>query len=36
MGRATLAMTMDTYGHLCPRSLDLREMEAAELKLVAG
>ncbi len=36
MGHATLAMTTDTYGHLFPRGDDLKEIEAAELALVAG
>lgn len=35
MGHGTIAMTMDTYGHLFPRSDDADEMEAAERAFLA-
>ena len=31
---ATVAMTMDTYGHLFPSTDDGRELEQAELRLI--
>ncbi|MCG7508532.1 tyrosine-type recombinase/integrase [Mesorhizobium retamae] len=35
MGHGTIAMTMDTYGHLFPRADDADEMEAAERAFLA-
>jgi len=34
LGHATVAMTMDTYGHLFPSTDDGRELEQAELRLI--
>jgi len=34
MGHATIAMTMDTYGHLFPRKDDSAELAAAEKALL--
>jgi len=34
MGHSTLAMTMDTYGHLFPRGDDADQLRQAELALI--
>jgi integrase len=34
MGHSTLAMTMDTYGHLFPKKKDDERIAAAELALI--
>ncbi len=34
MGHSTIAMTLDVYGHLFPRSDDRSEMDAAEKALL--
>jgi integrase len=34
LGHSTIAMTMDTYGHLFPRGDDAKELAAAELALL--
>ncbi|MDX0310539.1 tyrosine-type recombinase/integrase [Sinorhizobium meliloti] len=35
LGHSTIAMTLDTYGHLFPRGDDVAEMEAAEASFMA-
>jgi len=35
MGHSSIVMTMDTYGHLFPRSDDFEELDAAERALFA-
>jgi integrase len=35
MGHSTIVMTLDTYGHLFPEFEDAKELEAAELALLA-
>ena len=35
-GHATIAMTMDTYGHLFPRGDDGSELAAAERAFLTG
>ena len=34
LGHASIVMTMDTYGHLFPRTDDARELAAAERTLL--
>jgi len=34
LGHSTLAMTMDTYGHLFPRGDDTEQLREAELALI--
>lgn len=36
LGHATLAMTMDTYGHLFPQQIDSEEEDAAVLRVISG
>jgi len=36
LGHASIAMTLDTYGHLFPRGDDLAELESAERALLGG
>jgi integrase len=36
MGHSTLAMTMDTYGHLFPRGDDTKELAEAEGALLSA
>jgi integrase len=36
LGHSTLAMTMDTYGHLFPQEVDSEVMDAAVLRVISG
>ena len=36
LGHASIAMTLDVYGHLFPRGDDLSELDAAERLLLDG
>jgi integrase len=36
LGHATLAMTMDTYGHLFPVQVDTEQLNAAELRVISS
>jgi integrase len=36
MGHSTITLTMDRYSHLFPRHDDSKQLDAAELRLIAG